>query len=226
MTISPSTVDDDLAVYKTDGNAGDRAVPRDIGDGDRDRGTDHRGDLGSAVGIHGHHGGDDTDVVAHILGEQRTDRAVDDAGGQDRLLAGSALTAHIAAGDLTHGIELLFIVHGQREEVDAVPRLCGSGRRYVDDGLAVAYQTRAVGELGHFAGLNDQRSARELGLEHAVLVKSHSLVSHRVTSCILVFHRISGLGLAIKPKDFNRRDGHCPSADDRWSSLQILSFYR
>ena len=183
-------VDDDLAVYQTYRNAGDRAVPRDIGDGDGDGCTDHSGDLGHAVGIDGHDGGDDGDVVAHILGEQRTDGTVDDAAGQDRLLGGSALSSQIAAGDPAHGVELLFIIHREGEEVDAVPRLSRCGSRNVHYGLAVTNQTRAVGELGHLAGLDNQRSAREICLEYAVLVKCHSFVCHRVTSCNFIYRMI------------------------------------
>lgn len=65
-----SGVDDILTVNKADDNACDGAVPGDLGDRDSDGNAEHSGDLGLAVGINGHNGGDNAHVVPHILGER------------------------------------------------------------------------------------------------------------------------------------------------------------
>ena len=54
------------------------------------------------------------------LGPQR---AVGEAAGEDGGLAGTTLTTEDAAGDLPGGVHALLDVDGEREEVDALPRL-------------------------------------------------------------------------------------------------------
>ena len=92
-------VQHDLAVHQTDKHTGNRAVPWNIRHGDGQGRTVHAGNFGRAVGVLAHDGHGHADIVAHILGEQRADGAVHNAGGQDGVLAGAALTAHEAAGD-------------------------------------------------------------------------------------------------------------------------------
>src|SRR4029077_9283883 len=50
------------------------------------------------------------------------DRPVDQAAVENCLLAGTAFTADEATGDLAGGVELLFVVTGEREKVDPFPR--------------------------------------------------------------------------------------------------------
>ena len=69
----------------------------------------------------------DGHVIAEVVGEQGADGPVDDAAGEDALLAGAALPAVEAAGDAAHGVQLLLKVHAQGEEVDAVPGTGGGG---------------------------------------------------------------------------------------------------
>ena len=66
------------------------------------------------------HGADDVDLVAEAVGEARAQRTVDEAAGEDGLVAGLALTAEERAGDLARGVHALFDVDGEGEEVDAV----------------------------------------------------------------------------------------------------------
>ena len=186
-------VDDELAVDQADGDAGDRAVPRDIGDGQRDRGADHRGDFRGAVMVDGHHGADDGNVVAHILREQRADRAVDHAGGKDRLIGRAALTLEVGAGDLAHGVELFLKIDGEREEIHALAGLGGCGSGHMDHRLAVADKAGAVGKLRHFAGFHFQGTSGQFGFKNPVIFK-HSCSSIRFP------RRFSGeTSLAIKP---------------------------
>ena len=98
--------------------------------------------------------------------------AVDDAGGQDALLAGATLAAVEAAGDAAHGVHLLLEVHGQGEEVDAVAGTGGSGGEDEHAGVAVADHDGGVGEFGELADLEGQRTAGEL---HFILVVAGKL---------------------------------------------------
>ena len=70
-----------------DEHAADRSVPRDIRDGKGDGRADHRGDLRRAVVVDRENGQRDVDVVSEILREERSQRSVNDAGGEYRLLA-------------------------------------------------------------------------------------------------------------------------------------------
>ena len=67
--------------------------------------------VSGAVGIDRHDGGDDGNVISHVLGEEGTHGAVDNAGRQNGLLGGTALAAKEGAGDSAHGVKLLFIIH-------------------------------------------------------------------------------------------------------------------
>ncbi len=64
-------VEHEFAVHKADLERADRAVPGNVGDGERGGGADESGDLGRAVMIDRHDGRHDGDVVAEIVGEER-----------------------------------------------------------------------------------------------------------------------------------------------------------
>ena len=117
--------------------------------------------------IHGHDGAHHGHVIAEVVGEQGADGAVDDAGGQDALLAGAALAAVEAAGDAAHGVHLLLKVHAQGEEVDAVAGTGGGGDAAQHAGVAVAHHDGGVGQLGQLAHLEGQGTAGQI---HGVLV--------------------------------------------------------
>ena len=69
--------------------------------------------------------------------------------------AGAALAAREAAGDLADGVEALFVVDRQREEIDAFARVGHAGRDE-DDGVALAHGDGAVGLLGEDAVLDGE----------------------------------------------------------------------
>ena len=117
--------------------------------------------------VHAHDGTHDGHVVAEIGGEQGTDGPVDDTAGEDALLTGAALTAVEAAGDAAHRVQLLFEVHAQGEEVDAVTGTGGGGDAAQHAGLAIGDHDGGVGQLGQLPDLQRQRTARQL---HGVLV--------------------------------------------------------
>ena len=80
-------VEDVLAVLIADAGGGDRAEERDAGQRQRGRAADHGDDVGVVLQVVAEHGGDDLDLVAETLGEQRADRPVDQAGLQHLGLA-------------------------------------------------------------------------------------------------------------------------------------------
>ena len=96
---------------------------------------------------------DDLDLVAQALDEGRAQRAVDQPAGEDRVLGRAALAAEERAGDAPGRVHPLLDVHGQREEVETLPRLLARGGRRQDDGLVVQDDEGGAGRLtGETAG--------------------------------------------------------------------------
>ena len=104
-------VQHDLAVYQTNTDAGDRSVPRNIGDRQSDRSGDHAYNIRCTVRIHCHNCHDYRNVIPHRLREQRTNRTVYHTGSQDRLFRGLSLPLGEGAGNLAYGIHTFFVVY-------------------------------------------------------------------------------------------------------------------
>ena len=158
-------VEDERAVDHADAGAADRAHEGHAGEGQRGRGGDHGDDVGIVLEVMAENGDDDLRLAAVAVGEERADRAVDQAGDERLVLARTAFALEVAAGDLAGGEGLFLVVDGQREEVDA--RLSARAR---DDGgehrgLAVGGEHGAVGLAGNLAGLEDELAARPVDLD-------------------------------------------------------------
>ena len=178
-------VDNGLAVNDANLAAGYNVVERNIRDRNCDGSAQQSNYLRRVVVVVLQNGADDGNVVAQVLREQRTHRAVDLTGGQDRLLGRTALAAHEGAGDAAYGVHALLEVNGEREKVDAVARLCGCGGGNEDCGLAVADEAGAVCQLRHLAGLDGQLAAGDLGLKNAVVFEVKVVdICHFVSSFI------------------------------------------
>ena len=104
-------------------------------DGTRERQASNLGGHGSGVdrddvvediGVQGHDRDDDLDFVTQSLDKGRTQRAVDETAGQDRVFGGTAFATEERTGDATSGIHTLFNVNGQREEVELILWLLAS----------------------------------------------------------------------------------------------------
>ena len=158
-----------LAIHQAHKHAADGALPGNLTDGQGNGGADHAGNLRAAVLIHAHHGHGHAYIIAHFLGEQRANGAVHHTAGENGLLAGAALTAHKAAGNAAHRVELFLKLHAQGEEVDALAGLLAHGYIAQHHGLAVAHQAAAVGEAAHLAGLHHKGAARQRGFPHPVI---------------------------------------------------------
>ena len=97
---------------------------------------------------------DDLHFVAHVVGEERAQRAVNHARGEDGLLGRAAFAAEVAAGN-TAGRVLLFLeVHTQREEVNAFAGVLAHGGGGEDNRFAHARGDSRTGLAGQLAGFD------------------------------------------------------------------------
>ena len=104
--------------------------------------------------MHGQHGADDLDLVAHALREGGAQRTVDEPRGEDGLGAGAALAAEERAGDPARRVGPLLDVDGQGEEVEVLLGRLRRRRGGEDGGLLVEVgQRRAVRLAGQQPGL-------------------------------------------------------------------------
>nr|BFE68574.1 hypothetical protein GCM10020092_018750 [Actinoplanes digitatis] len=113
---------DPLALDVRDAGRADRAAERQARELGRHRGAVHGDDIVGVLRVEREDGLDDLDLVAQALGERRAQRPVDQAAGEDRVLAGAALAAEERAGDAADGVHPLLDVDRQREEVEVVLR--------------------------------------------------------------------------------------------------------
>ena len=96
------------------------------------RGGDAGEDVRVVLAVEGEHVQVNLHLVHEPLGEQRAQRAVDQAGGEDFLGGRAAFALHEPAGELAGGGAALAVVDLEREEVDAFARV-GADDRAEDD---------------------------------------------------------------------------------------------
>jgi hypothetical protein len=102
----------------------------------------------------------DLGLVVPPLREQRPDRPVDHARGEDPFLGGPALTLEEAAGDLPGGVHALLDVNGQGQKVHVARIPGGGGAEH--HRVAGADDDRAACLLGELAGLEADLGAGDL----------------------------------------------------------------
>ena len=130
--------------------------------------------------------------MPHALGEQGPQGAVDQAAGQYGLLRRAALATVPGARNVAHGIQLLFKIHAQREEIDARARGLRHGGGDEDAGLAIAHERRAAGLLGILAEFQGERAPAQfhaVALEHVVFPPWVSLYRHLIMTCLKAGNR-------------------------------------
>ena len=147
-------VDHELAVHKADGGAGDGAAPRNVADVQRGRRGDERQRLHQVLAVGTERRDDDLDFVAHALGEERAQRAIDQTRDQDGLFAGPAFAPEETAGNAPGRVEAFFELHRHGEEVHAGAHVGTHGSRGQQYGVAVAYGDCAACLGGQHAGLD------------------------------------------------------------------------
>ena len=140
--------------------AGDRRRERNLRRVQRGRGGDEREHVGRVLLVGRDHVDEDLDFVLEAFGEERANRAVDDARREDLEVAGPPFALDVAARNLAGGVGLLAVLDEQREEVE---RALGVAHRDGGEHHRVAEldEGGTGGLLGHAAGLDDQTASGE-----------------------------------------------------------------
>ena len=119
-------------------------------------GGDQRQDVGIILQIvrQGRH--DHLGFVAPATREQRPDRAIDQPRDQRLFLGRAAFALEVAPRDAARGVELLLVVDGEREKVDAFPWLVGGDHGRQHFALAIGGDDGPVGLPRYLAGFEDE----------------------------------------------------------------------
>ena len=181
-----SRVDDRRAIFLPNPHRGNRAAPRDVRGCECKRGRVDRDLVGIFV-VERKHGDDHLHLVADMLGEERSDGAVDDAAGEYRVVRRPALAAQVAAAQYrARGVKALFVVDGEGEVVYVVARARAHDRCCQDRRVAVAEYDRAVGLLGEVGKLGRHRLAAHVyGIAFAL--HRHTIPPHQLPCMRLVW---------------------------------------
>ena len=137
--LSNSRVDDEFAINQAYTHTGDRTFKGNIRNRQCTGCTDHSRHIGSIVGVNGNSGSNDLYIVVIALGEHGANRTVNQAAGQNSLLAGTTFTFNKTTGDLTHSVHLFFKINSQREKVNTLTRGFGAGNGNYYGGITIAY---------------------------------------------------------------------------------------
>ena len=122
------------------------------------------------------HGDDHLGLVAPAVDEQRTDRAVDQAGDQRLLFGRPAFALEVAAGNAACGIGLFLVVDGQRQEIDALAGRLGGDDGGEHDGLAIGGDNGAVGLPRDLSGFKFEGTSTPVDLD-GMLIEHCGLLS-------------------------------------------------
>ena len=144
-----------LAIDEADARRGDRAHEGNARDRQRGGGADHGDDVRIVLQVMGDDRADDLGLVAEQRVEQRADRAVDQAGGENLLLGRTAFALEEATGDLAGGETFFLVVDREREKINSSLRLFGGDRGAEHDGFAIGHEhgpVRLAGDMAGFQG--------------------------------------------------------------------------
>ena len=159
-------VANEFAVNAADADTGDRAGKGNVGHAQGNGSADHGSDFRSIVVVYAEIISDDVYVVAVCFREERTDRAVDEAGKECSRFRRFAFPFDKAAGDLPYGVHFFFIIDSQGEEICIFPGFLRARCRDEYGCIAVTYQggtTSLFGELSYF---DDEGTAGKIHLEY------------------------------------------------------------
>ena len=130
-----------------------------------------RHDIRIVLKVMAQHGHDHLDLVAEPMREQRTDRAVDQAGNQRLLLGRPAFTLEEPARNAPGGEKLLLVVHGQREKIQPRLRRLRTHDSREHHGVAIGGHNGPIGLARDLAGLQNQGLAGPIQLFTKITVK-------------------------------------------------------
>ena len=125
--------------------------------------------VGIVLQVMAEHGDDDLRLAAEPVGEQRADRAVDQARGQRLAVGQAAFALEVAAGNAAGGEGLLLVVDGQREEILAglgAPWRRRRWRARWSRPRSPAPRRRPDGRCGRFRARACARTSRVLHVEY------------------------------------------------------------
>ena len=145
-----------FVVDEADAGAADRPHERCAGERQRRRGRNHGDDVGVVLLVVRHHGDSHLRIAAPAVGEQRTDRPVNQARGQRVFLGRTALALEKAARDAAGRVIFFRVVDCERQEVDAFLRLLRRHDGGEHGGLAVGGDDGAVGLARNAPGLEGE----------------------------------------------------------------------
>ena len=149
---------DQLPVHQSDAHRSDRRLERQVRAERGSRSRRHRDHVGIVLAIRGQHHRHDLRLIAPRFREQRAQRAIDQPRRQNFFLRRAPFALEESAGNFSGRIRVFAVIHGQRQKI-AVVRRGVHARGGQHDGVAVSRGNRAVGLLGDFPGLQNQRPA-------------------------------------------------------------------
>ena len=97
--------------------------------------------------------GDNLRVATEVIGEQRPDRPVDQAGSEGFAVGGAPFALEIPAGNSSRGERLFLVVDGEGKEILAGLCLLGGDDGRQHRGFTPGGEHRAIGLAGHASGL-------------------------------------------------------------------------
>ena len=162
-------VHDQFAVDQADAHAADGTAPRDVRDHDSGAGGNNAEHVDLVFLVMAERGEDNLHLVTHVVREQGAQRAVDDAGIQNRLFGRTPFTAEEAAGNTPRRVELLFKIDAQGEKVDAFASVLAHGRCGKHHCLPQLHRDRAARLFRQLAGFDDNFIVAEPGGKAVVL---------------------------------------------------------
>ena len=118
-----SRVDHELAIRLPDAHRANGAVERNVRDAQCNRRAVNASNIRVVRAVSRKHHGDDLGLAAEAFREQRTDRTIDLAAGQNLALARTSFALDESARNASGGVGVLTVVNGEREKVDALARV-------------------------------------------------------------------------------------------------------
>src|ERR1039458_3786123 len=153
-------VDDEVAVDLADSHRADRRREWDVGDHQGRRGTVQRQHVVRMDVVHRHRQRHELGLIAPALGEQRSNRTIDQARRERRLLPRAPFALEKRAGNLPGRVHALFDIHGERQKVNIAEVAARRGTE--DHRVARADDDGAGGLFGQLAGLERDLFALDL----------------------------------------------------------------
>jgi hypothetical protein len=161
VQLGESGVQDHLPLDQPHADRGDRLGEGNVGDHERGRRAGDAEDVGVVQLVRAEDRAHDLDLVPVAVREERTERAVDEAAGEDLLLRRPPFPLEEAAGNAPRGVGLFPVFDAEREEV-LLDRVLAGDRGAEHHGLAVLDPRGTRSLLGHLADLDAVRAAAKL----------------------------------------------------------------